>query len=118
MLSAVAVVGFVLADLVRPVAPEEYVQVMAHEALLHEPLPPEVREYYFVKGRLLAGLLRAGMTEAEVRGVLGVRPNGWVFDGERWMYSYSLLGLTVRYKLDGQVAEPGPEAVYSSRIRR
>jgi hypothetical protein len=31
------------------------------------------------------------------------------------MYSYSLLGLTVRYKLDGQVAEPGPEAVYSSQ---
>jgi hypothetical protein len=78
---------------------------MAHEALLHEPLGPQTRAYYLVKGRVLASLLHEGMTDVEVRRVLGIRPNGWVFDGERWTYSYSLLGLTVRYKLDGQVEE-------------
>jgi hypothetical protein len=39
------------------------------------------------------------MTEEEVRGVLGVRQSGWVQEGERWAYTYTLLGLTVRYRV-------------------
>jgi hypothetical protein len=39
------------------------------------------------------------MTAAEVRGVLGVRPSGWVRAGERWTDTYSLLGVTVRYRV-------------------
>jgi hypothetical protein len=36
------------------------------------------------------------MTDAEVRGVFGLRPNGWVQEGERWVDYYALLGLAVR----------------------
>jgi hypothetical protein len=105
MLSAVAFDGMFFADLTRPVTPEEYAQVMAHEVLLHEPLPPQVRAHYFAKGRLLASFLRFDMTESEVRQVLGARPSGWVFDGVRWSNTYSLLGLTVRYRIAvGEVA--------------
>jgi hypothetical protein len=75
---------------------------VAHEVLLHEPPSPEVRSYCLAKGHLLAGLLRPGMTDVEVRGVLGTRPSGWVFDG-RWSYTYALLGVPVHFR----VAEAG-----------
>jgi hypothetical protein len=78
---------------------------MLWESVWHEPLPPEVREHYFAKGRVLAGLLREGMTAVEVRRILGSRPSDWVFDGARWSNTYSLLGLTVRYRIAvGEVA--------------
>jgi hypothetical protein len=99
MLSAVAIAGMFFADLTRPLTPEEYAQVITHEVLLHEPLSPEVRSYYLAKGRVLAGFLREGMTNVEVRQVLGVRPSGWVFEGARWSSCYAPLGVTVRYRV-------------------
>jgi hypothetical protein len=39
------------------------------------------------------------MSTEEVRGVLGVRPNGWVRAGAWIEDSYSLLGVSVRYRV-------------------
>jgi hypothetical protein len=51
----------------------------------------------------LAGFLHKGMTDGEVRRVLGARPSGWVHEesqaGERWTHHYALLGLVVRYRV-------------------
>jgi hypothetical protein len=69
---------------------------MLQQVAWHEPLSPEVRAYYLAKGRVLAGLLRPGMSAEEVRRVLGVRASGWVQVGEQWTDTYSLLGVTVR----------------------
>jgi hypothetical protein len=75
--------------------------------LRHEPLRPEVRAYYLAKGRVLAAFLHKGMTDEEVRGVLGVRASGWIRSGERWEDTYSLLGLTVRYRVAEVAGESG-----------
>ena len=101
MLPVVMCAGVLLADLARPVRPEEYRRVIGQQVLLHEPMPSEVRAYYLAKGRVLAGFLRVGMTDGEVREDLGVRPSGWVQEedqeGERWTHHYALLGLMVCY---------------------
>jgi hypothetical protein len=107
MLPLVASAGVLLADLARPVSREEYAQVMLQQVLLREPLSPEVRAYYLAKGRVLAGFLRVGMTDGEVRRVLGVRASGWVRIGDQWTDTYSLLGLTVRYRV-AEVEAAGP----------
>jgi hypothetical protein len=99
MLPLVVSAAVLWADLARPVSSEEYRRVMGQQVLLHEPLSPEVRAYYLAKGRVLAGILHKGMTDEEVRRVLGVRPNGWVRAGTWWEDRYSLLGLTIRYRV-------------------
>jgi hypothetical protein len=99
MLALVVSAGVLWADLARPVSPEEYRRVLGHQILRHEPIRPEVRAYYLAKGGILAGFLHKGMSAEEVRRVLGIRPNGWVRAGERWEDSYSLLGMTVRYRV-------------------
>ena len=81
MLPLVVTAGVLLADLARPVSPEEYRRVIGQQVLLHEPMRPEVRAYYLAKGRVLAGSLRKGMTD---EAVLGVRANGWFGAGEWW----------------------------------
>jgi hypothetical protein len=101
MLPLVLTAGVLWADLARPLTQEENGRVIELQVLLHEPLPPEVRAYYLAKGRLLAGFLHPGVTEEEVRQVLGIRPSGWAQEGERWTHTCSLLGLTVRYRVAG-----------------
>jgi hypothetical protein len=97
MLPAVVVAGMFFADLARPVTPEEYAQVMAHEVLLHEPLSDEALAYYRAKGQVLACLLQEGMTRADVHRALGVQASGWFWSGEL-TETISLLGVTVRYR--------------------
>ncbi len=99
MLPVVVTAGVLGADVVTPVSPAEYTQVMLLEAVWHEPLSEELRDYYLAKGRLLAGFLREGMTDVEVRRTLGVRPSDWVFDGAGWSNTYAPLGVTVRYRV-------------------
>jgi hypothetical protein len=99
MLLLVVSAAALWADLARSVSPEEYPRVIGQQVLTHQPLSPEVRAYYLAKGRILAAFLHKGMTAEEVRRVLGVRANGWVRSGERWEDSYSLLGITVRYRV-------------------
>jgi hypothetical protein len=108
MLPLVVTAGALWADLASPLTPEEYRQVIGQQVLLHEPLRPEVRAYYRAKGRVLAGFLRPGMSSEEVRRVLGVRPNGWVRAGTWIEDTYSLLGLTVRYRI-AEVGAAGKE---------
>jgi hypothetical protein len=99
MLPLVVTAAALWADLARPVSPEEHRRVIGQQALLHEPLSLEVRAYYLAKGQVLACFLHQGMTDGEVRRVLGVRADGWVRAGESWTDTYSLLGLTVRYRV-------------------
>jgi hypothetical protein len=108
MLPVVVTAGMLLNDLASPLTPEEYTHHMLWESVWHEPLPPEVREHYFAKGRLLAGFLYPGMTAEEVRGVVSVRANGWVQEGGWWTHTYSLLGLTVRYRVSEVAGESRP----------
>jgi hypothetical protein len=107
MLLLVVSAGVLLADLARPVSPEEYHRVVGQQVLSHAPLPPSTRAYYLAKGRVLAGFLRPGMSAEEVRGIVGVRADGWVQEEERWTDTYSLLGLTVRYRVT-ENGEEGP----------
>ena len=79
--------------------------------LVHEPLTPEVRAYYLAKERVLAGLLHKGMTDGEVRRVLGVRADGWVRAGTWWEDRYSLLGVRVRYRVAEVAGGSGLELV-------
>jgi CheY-like chemotaxis protein len=51
-----------VARLLGPVTQAEYTQVMLRQVACHEPLSEEARDYYLAKGRVLAGLLRPGMT--------------------------------------------------------
>jgi hypothetical protein len=45
MLPLVVSAGVLLADLARPVTPEEYRRVIGQQVLRHEPLRPEVRAW-------------------------------------------------------------------------
>jgi hypothetical protein len=112
MLRPVVSAAVFWANLATPVSEEEYAQVMLQRAVWHEPLSAEARDYYYLaKGRFLAGFLREGMTDAEVRETLGARPSSWVEEedqeGERWAHHYSLLGLKVRSRV-GVVAGDWP----------
>jgi hypothetical protein len=113
MLPVVVCGGVLWADLATPLTPEEYRRVIGQQVLLHEPMQPEVRAYYLAKGRVLACFLHKGMTDGEVRRVLGVRADGWVRAGTWWEDRYSLLGVRVRYRVaEVEVAgERGPGLV-------
>jgi hypothetical protein len=65
MLPLVVTAGRLLADLATPLNPEEYRQLRSHEILLPL-LSPATRAYYLANGRVLACLLRPGMTGQEV----------------------------------------------------
>jgi hypothetical protein len=99
MLPLVACAGVLWADLASPLTQAEYAQVMVQQAIWHEPLSEDARDYYLAKGCILAGLLHEGMTEPEVWKVLGVRPSGWVRAQGSWEDYYALLGLVVRYRV-------------------
>src|SRR5262245_50177045 len=49
-LPPVVTAGVLLADLARPVSPEEYRRIIGQQVVLHEPLSAETRAYYQVGG--------------------------------------------------------------------
>jgi hypothetical protein len=99
MLPVVVCTGMILADLARPVTPEEYAQIL-QQRLRHEPLGPGVRAYYLAKGRVLACFLRKGMTDYQVGRILGMTGGGGFGNAHCWYQGYFPLGVWVEYRVD------------------
>ena len=84
MLYLVLTAATALHWLAAPVTPDEYAGLVLQQVVRREPPSPETRAWYRAKGWVLACFLGKGMSKAEVRWVVGVRPDGWVREGPRY----------------------------------